>query len=172
MLFPAAVVLGLAAPVGVLTGTTPALRALAHPVVATAGLVVGVAGLVVVLLAQHAMGVSWRIGVDESERTELVTSGLFERVRNPIFTGMAAVSAGVALMAPTLISALAVACLVAAVQIQVRIVEEPYLTRSHGEPYLRYATSAGRFLPVIGRLRAFTTARPPERCLTWPRPTR
>ena len=102
VLFPAAVLLGLAAPVLVLTGTTLPLGTLAHPVVATAGLVVGIAGLAVVLLAQHGMGASWRIGVDDSERTELVTSGLFGRVRNPIFTGMAAVSAGVMLMAPTL----------------------------------------------------------------------
>jgi len=153
VLFPAAVLLGLAAPVLVLTGATPPLGALAHPVVAGAGLVVGAGGLVVVLLAQQAMGASWRIGVDDSERTELVTSGLFGWVRNPVFTGMAAVSAGVALMAPTLIAALALACLIAAVQIQVRVVEEPYLTRIHGEPYRRYAASAGRFLPGIGRIR-------------------
>ncbi len=153
VLFPAAVLLGLAAPVLVLTGTTLPLGTLAHPVVATAGLVVGIAGLAVVLLAQHGMGASWRIGVDDSERTELVTSGLFGRVRNPIFTGMAAVSAGVMLMAPTLVAVLALACLVAAVQIQVRVVEEPYLARTHGEPYLRYAASAGRFLPRIGRMR-------------------
>ena len=56
-------------------------------------------------------------------------------------------------MAPALVAALALGCLVAAVQIQVRVVEEPYLARTHGKPYLRYATSAGRFLPGIGRLR-------------------
>ena len=77
VLFPAALLLGLAAPVGVLAGAAPRLGALAHPVVATAGIVIGVVGLVVVLLAQHAMGASWRIGVDDSEHTELITTGLF-----------------------------------------------------------------------------------------------
>lgn len=152
VLFPAAVLLGLAAPVLVLTGATPPLAALAHPVVAAAGLVAGVAGLVVVLLAQGAMGASWRIGVDDTERTDLVTSGLFGRVRNPVFTGMAAVSAAVALMAPTLVAALSLVSLVAAVQIQVRVTEEPYLIRAHGERYHRYAATAGRFLPGIGRM--------------------
>jgi protein-S-isoprenylcysteine O-methyltransferase Ste14 len=152
-LFPAALLLGLVAPVGVITGVTATLAWLAHPAVATTGLVLGIVGVAVVLRAQSAMGTSWRIGVDDSERTELVTDGLFGRARNPIFTGMAAVAAGVALVAPTPVSALAVVCLVAAVQIQVRVVEEPYLVRTHGQRYLHYAASAGRFLPAIGRIR-------------------
>ena len=71
-------------------------------------------------------------------------------IRNPIFTGMAAVSAGVVLMAPSLIAVLALVCLIAAIQIQVRVVEEPYLRRIHGDPYIRYTARAGRFLPGIG----------------------
>lgn len=159
--FPAAVLLGLAAPVGAITGVTPPLGPLTYPVVAVIGVVLGIAGVVVVLLAQAAMGASWRIGVDHSERTELVTAGLFGRVRNPIFTGMAAVAGGVALMAPTLLAVLALVCLVIAVQIQVRVVEEPYLIRTHGEHYRCYAASAGRFLPGIGRIRR-EPAPPPE----------
>jgi protein-S-isoprenylcysteine O-methyltransferase Ste14 len=46
------------------------------------------AGLLVTLPAQRAIGESWRIGVDPDERTELVTAGLFGRLRTPIFTGM------------------------------------------------------------------------------------
>jgi protein-S-isoprenylcysteine O-methyltransferase Ste14 len=109
-----------------------------------------VASPAVVLFAQGAMGASWRIGVDDSERTDLVTDGLFRWIRNPIFTGMAAVSAGVVLMTPTLIAVLGLICLIAAVQIQVRVVEEPYLRRVHGAPYFRYMAAAGRFLPRIG----------------------
>src|SRR5687768_9683014 len=52
VLFPAAVLLGLAAPVLALAGTTPPMLA-AHPAVAAAGVALGVAGLVVVLLAQQ-----------------------------------------------------------------------------------------------------------------------
>lgn len=152
VLFPAALVLGLAAPVLALTGTTPVFPLLTHPVFAVSGLVLGVAGLVLVLLAQQAMGDSWRIGVDDSERTELVTIGLFRWVRNPIFTGMAAVVTGVVLMVPTVISVLALVVLVVAVQVQVRAVEEPYLQSVHGAPYRRYAAGSGRFLPGIGKI--------------------
>jgi site-specific recombinase len=79
---------------GVITGVTPPVGLLAHPLVAVAGLVLGVAGVVVVLR-------------------------------------MAAVVSGIALMAPAPIAVLAVVRLVVAVQIQVRVVEEPYLVRTH-----------------------------------------
>ncbi|WP_228435869.1 hypothetical protein [Chryseobacterium pennipullorum] len=38
-----------------------------------------------VVIAQLQMKDSWRIGIDEHMKTELVTSGLFQFSRNPIF---------------------------------------------------------------------------------------
>ncbi|MGI5488606.1 methyltransferase family protein [Microtetraspora malaysiensis] len=99
------------------------------------------------------MGASWRVGVDASEQTALVTSGAFARVRNPIFTAMITALAGLPLMVPTWVSLAAVAVLVAAVEIQVRAVEEPYLARIHGRAYAEYGVRTGRFLPGIGRIR-------------------
>ena len=32
------------------------------------------------------------------------------------------------------------------------MVEEPHLIRTHGEPYLRWASRVGRFVPGLGRL--------------------
>jgi len=55
-------------------------------------------------------------------------------------------------MVPNLLAALMLAAVVTAQQIQVRLVEEPYLRRVHGDAYRRYATRTGRFLPWIGRL--------------------
>ncbi len=52
------------------------------PAVAAAGLVLALAGFLGVLAAQTGMGASWRIGVRESERTDLITGGLFAVVRN------------------------------------------------------------------------------------------
>ncbi len=83
---------------------------------------------------------------------------MFAHVRNPIFTAMAAAQAGVVLMVPTWVSVLALVALVAAVQLQVRVVEEPYLRAVHGAAYDAYAARAGRFLPGIGRLTAPASA--------------
>ncbi len=118
------------------------LRALLWIALATAG----------TFVAQLVMARSWRIGVDPSERTELVTRGLFAVVRNPIFSFMILASAGMALACPTPLSLVAPLLLLVALELQVRIVEEPYLARTHGEDYLRYARRVGRFVPWVGRL--------------------
>ncbi|WP_247828651.1 methyltransferase family protein [Arthrobacter antioxidans] len=86
--------------------------------------------------------------------TDLVTTGLFALVRNPVFTAMLTAKTGMALLVPTPVGAAALACLVLAVEIQVRRVEEPYLNLAHPHAYPRYAATVGRFLPGIGRLRA------------------
>ena len=107
-------------------------------------------GLLVTLAAQRAMGESWRIGVDPDERTELVTAGLFGRVRNPIFTGMLLFAAGSALAVPTPVTVLGLLAAAAGITAQVRLVEEPHLRRQHGPAYDAYARTAGRFLPRVG----------------------
>ncbi len=121
------------------------------PVAGTALFLVGLAGT---LWAQLSMGTSWRIGVDERERTALVTRGPFRWVRNPIFTAMCCAVTGLGLLVPNAASVVAVAAMLLAVELHVRHVEEPYLVRSHGPAYRQWAAHTGRFLPRIGRLDA------------------
>jgi protein-S-isoprenylcysteine O-methyltransferase Ste14 len=116
------------------------------------GLPLYLVGLVGTLWAQLSMGTSWRIGVDESDRTALVTRGPFRWVRNPIFTAMVFATTGLGLLVPNLASIAAVAAIVLAVELHVRVVEEPYLVRTHGAPYRTWASHTGRFLPLVGRL--------------------
>lgn len=116
-----------------------------------AGVGLAVAGATCCLVAEWAMGASWRIGVDADERTELVVSGPFRFVRNPIFTSMCATGAGVALAVPNIMNAVAAVCLVAAIEMQVRLVEEPYLLRTQGLPYASYCARTGRFVPGLGK---------------------
>lgn len=140
----------LLAPVLDLTGALP--RLVHAPVVTAAGVVVAALGIVATVWAQFAMGASWRIGVDERERTALVTAGPFRWVRNPIYTSMLLFSLGIALVVPNLASLVSFAIVVAMLEYHVRSVEEPYLDDAHGAEYRRYAAQAGRFLPGVGRL--------------------
>jgi protein-S-isoprenylcysteine O-methyltransferase Ste14 len=148
VLFVAAMVLGLAGPLLALTGTVPANP---HPAVAAFGLILALAGFAATLAGQTGMGTSWRIGVDPDERTDLITTGVFAYARNPIFTAMALAQFGMVLLVPTWISAAALLALLAAVELQVRAVEEPYLRLVHGDAYAAYASRTGRFIPGIGR---------------------
>lgn len=136
------------APVAVAAGGLDPIAALDdRAVFAAAGLVVGVAGIVLTFWAQLAMGASWRIGVDPGERTDLVTGGPFAVVRNPIFSTMALTAVGLTLMAPTVPGLAGLVALLASLQVQVRLVEEPHLHRHHGPTYATYTQTVGRFLP-------------------------
>jgi len=115
------------------------------------GAVVASIGTILIFLAQMNMGEQWRIGVDESERTQLVNSGAFRLVRNPIFSAMILTAAGLAVMVPNPISIAGLALLVVAIELQVRFVEEPYLRRLHGSEYKGYSERVGRFVPGVGR---------------------
>jgi protein-S-isoprenylcysteine O-methyltransferase Ste14 len=99
------------------------------------------------------MGSSWRIGVDHAERTNLVTAGPFALVRNPIFAAMIPTALGLTLMVPSVLAIAGFVALLLALELQVRVVEEPYLRVAHGDRYLDYAASTGRFVPGVGRLR-------------------
>ena len=108
---------------------------------------IGVAGA---LVAQIEMGDSWRIGVDESERTALVTRGLYRFVRNPIFSFILLSGVGLLLLVPNVYALLALAFTFVGIEVQVRVVEEPYLAAVHGTDYDDYRASTGRFVPGVG----------------------
>lgn len=122
----------------------------------TAVVVLGVALVVLgttgTFVAQAHMRDSWRIGVDPRAATVLVTDGWFRRVRNPIFSMMIVVSLGLALCCSTAMALVLPVLLVLSLELQVRVVEEPHLIRTHGEAYLAWARRTGRFVPVLGRL--------------------
>jgi protein-S-isoprenylcysteine O-methyltransferase Ste14 len=118
-----------------------------------AGFVLYGIGVALTFAAQLAMGKSWRIGVDATERTELVAHGLFGIVRNPIYTAMIVAVTGLTLMCCSALTCVALVLLFVALELQVRAVEEPHLARTHGESYSRYTARVGRFLPLLGRSR-------------------
>ncbi len=125
-----------------------------HSATAALGIGVMLAGLSLTLAAQWRMGAAWRIGVDPTERTELVQAGIYGAIRNPIYSGMASFAFGQALVTPSAWAWAAVAALCLGVELQVRAVEEPYLRATHGARFEIWAARAGRFAPYLGRLRS------------------
>lgn len=117
--------------------------------VTVVGWLVVVTGMLVVLLAQAQMGGSWRIGID-TERTALVTSGLFALVRNPIFSGMLLMLLGLVLLSPSPWSIMAVPNYLVLVMVQTRL-EEEHLAALRGHQYRAYMSRVGRFFPGVGR---------------------
>jgi len=129
------------------------IRILTAVWIQVAGIAVGMIGIAATVYAQLEMGDSWRIGVDEQETTTLVHTGVFGRVRNPIYTAMFMFGLGIALATPNLVACVGFVLLVSTIELQVRRVEEPHLLRTHGAAYRAYTASVGRFIPGIGLIR-------------------
>lgn len=150
--FIIAIVLGFAAPIAAVAGLDD-VSALDESWLHIAGIAITVVGIALTLVAQLAMGESWRIGVDNDERTTLVTAGAFSLARNPIFAAMLVTALGLAMTIPNIVSIAGLVALTLALEVQVRLVEEPYLLLAQGDNYRAYARRVGRFVPRVGRLR-------------------
>ena len=81
-LLVAAMLAALAAPIAEIVGLEPLTS---NVWVRGTGVVIAAAGIALTFLAQISMGTEWRIGIDTTETTGLVTGGAFTIARNPIF---------------------------------------------------------------------------------------
>ena len=116
-----------------------------NTVIAVIGFVFLLSALTWVLVAQSHMQKSWRIGIDEDVKTELVQRGLFKVSRNPIFLGMRIMLMGLFLILPNAVMLTIWITGEILIQIQVRL-EEEYLTRIHGDSYRAYQSQVRRWI--------------------------
>jgi protein-S-isoprenylcysteine O-methyltransferase Ste14 len=115
------------------------------------GALLMLAGLALLVTAQLQLGASWRIGVDETARPGLLTSGVYALSRNPIFLALLVFVAGYMLLIPTLLSAVLLAGSYLGTRLQIAA-EEAYFVRTYGDRYRAYARRVGRLVPGIGKL--------------------
>lgn len=114
------------------------------------GLGVGVFGCWFAFRAQSAMGASWRVGTDPHGKRDLVTEGVFNHIRNPIYLGFLLQIFGGAILLPTALSA--TVAIVALVGMHLIVAsEERFLEQTYGDAYLAYKERTGRFLPRPAR---------------------
>ncbi len=128
-------------------GTRPAPE-FDHRTLDHLGLAVGLGGLAICGIAQRTMGAAWRVGIDEENRTDLVTVGIYRVIRNPTYLGLYLVDAGLLLIWPTSGVALFVLAFFLMLEVQVRC-EEQHLLRLHGDAYRDYLQRTWRYLPGV-----------------------
>jgi protein-S-isoprenylcysteine O-methyltransferase Ste14 len=114
-----------------------------------ATLIIG--GIALFAAAQLNLGASWRIGIDETSKPGMVSSGLYRISRHPIFLGFLTVLTGFAAMMPTPLSLTLLLGGYIGFRTQAGT-EEAYMLRAYGDPYRAYAQRVGRFLPGLGKL--------------------
>jgi protein-S-isoprenylcysteine O-methyltransferase Ste14 len=109
------------------------------------GLILIHSSLIWVGIAQYQMSNSWRIGIDEKNKTELVTKGIFSVSRNPIFLGMIISVLGLFLIIPTALSFCLLVTTYFIIQIQIRL-EEDFLEKQHSQTYINYKLKTKRLI--------------------------
>lgn len=110
------------------------------------GIAIAIFGDAVFVISILTMKDSWRAGVSETDRTELITDGIYQISRNPAFLGFDLVYIGVLLMFFNwwLLGFSVFAILT--FHIQIVKVEEPFLVSIFGQTYTEYKRKVNRYL--------------------------
>lgn len=109
------------------------------------GIVLAGFGVLFFILAITTMRDSWRAGIDESQKTSMVTRGVYSISRNPAFVGFDLLYIGSALATPGVVIAVMAAAGVLFMHLQI-LEEEAYLPRIFGDEYVEYKKKTPRYL--------------------------
>ena len=101
--------------------------------------------LIVVWISQTQMANSWRIGIDEKNKTDLVTNGMFSISRNPIFLGIMIANIGLFMIIPNAFTLVIILLSTTSINTQIRL-EEAFLKQEFANDYLDYMKKVRRWL--------------------------
>lgn len=109
------------------------------------GFCVGMLGDLIFLISVLCMKDSWRAGIPDRDRTELVTDGIYAYSRNPAFLGFYLQYIGVLLMYCNLLTGIFTVFAILMLHLQI-LQEERYLTAVFGAEYLDYRHRVFRYM--------------------------
>jgi protein-S-isoprenylcysteine O-methyltransferase Ste14 len=110
------------------------------------GICIGIIGNIVFIISLKTMKDSWRAGVSNKDKTELVTKGIYAISRNPAFLAFDLIYIGILLMFFNWILFLLSLFAIVMLHIQIVKVEEEFLVTTFGEEYLDYKKKVNRYL--------------------------
>lgn len=123
------------------------LKTSALPIgIRTAGACIGFTGVGVFITSVLTMRDNWRAGVPQTDKTELVTNGIYRISRNPAFLGFDLVYLGILLMFFNWVLLAVSAFAGFMFHLQIVNVEEDYLLSVFGDEYLTYKRQVRRYL--------------------------
>ena len=109
------------------------------------GFCIGMVGDLIFLISVLCMKDSWRAGIPDRDRTELVTDGIYSYSRNPAFLGFDLQYIGVLLMYCNLLTGMLTAFAIVMLHLQI-LQEEKFCAAAFGESYLQYKSRVCRYL--------------------------
>ena len=115
-----------------------------HSILSYLGLVVGLSSLYFLISGYYCMGNSWRIGISNTTKTPLITSGIFSLTRNPVYIAFDLFTLGLFLTTGHLIFFLLFLTMIINLHLLI-LEEEKSLKNIHQEKYMKYKEKAPRY---------------------------
>ena len=110
------------------------------------GAITSVGGTVIFIVALWTMRDSWRAGVSKTDKTELITNGIYHISRNPAFLGFDLLYIGTLLMFFNWILCFLTVFAVIMYHLQIVNVEVNFLLVAFGNEYLQYKKKVCRYI--------------------------
>lgn len=115
------------------------------PILQWAGFVVGLCGVALFIAAMATMRSSWRAGIDSTQSTAMVTTGVYRISRNPAFVGFDLFYLGLCSLLPNALLLAFTLLAVFVLHLQI-LEEEKFLPTVFGSAYLDYKRRVRRYL--------------------------
>jgi len=120
-----------------------------HPLLAWLGSAVAIAALLMFHLTHRALGRNWSISLDVRENHDLVTNGIYRRVRHPMYSAFWLWAIAQALLLPNWIAGFAGLAGFGVLYFGRVAREERMMLETFGDSYRAYMARTGRVFPSV-----------------------
>jgi len=108
------------------------------------GLMIAILGLAVFITAMVTMRDSWRAGIDNTQKTAIIQTGIYKYSRNPAFVGFDFLYVGMAFAFSNFFNILFGFASILLLHLQI-LEEEKFLSTAFGNDYLEYKKKTRRY---------------------------
>ncbi|HEX4055179.1 MAG TPA: isoprenylcysteine carboxylmethyltransferase family protein [Tepidisphaeraceae bacterium] len=116
------------------------------PLVSWIAFAVALTSLILTWICWKQMGKSWRMGINPAEKTSLIVTGPYAYIRHPIYALSSLLMLSTLVADPVPLMFIVAIVHLILLQLEAHR-EEQHLARVHGQPYLDYCATVGRFCP-------------------------
>jgi protein-S-isoprenylcysteine O-methyltransferase Ste14 len=115
-----------------------------YGVLSFTGLIFTYLAIIIFVLALYYFTNSWRVGIDNQNQGKLITNGIFNFSRNPVFLSMNLLFIGVFLAFPNILFLIVTIALLVAIH-RIILNEEKHLLKHYGDDYIKYQKQVNRY---------------------------
>ena len=119
-----------------------------QPILFILGILFGLCGVIMAMMASRVISVSTVADMRTDRKAELVTDGIYSRIRHPLYLSTLLVFSALALIYPFPVVIVFALCMIAYTMIGAYF-EERKLVKHYGDEYREYKKTAGFIIPKL-----------------------